>query len=673
MTLPGGPLTQADLDALARGGISAELAEAARLRRVDSMTGSGLIGRNGGGDYNGIAIPYVWPGAEVAREYRLRVDHPPLETRDGQTKAAYKYLSPPARGNLLYLFPLTQASWLKDPNIPITVIEGEKKCISLWPLAWHGLSDSAEHPHFLPIAIPGVWAWRGVNGKATSADGARVSTKGPIADLSKIDWRQRKVTILFDTNIRSNPQVQAARRALTQELRKRGAIIHWFDWPANAPQETNGIDDLIGAWGIEKVSEALEAYTQLAPTNPFDQQACPREFTAQSDHYRLAVPSLAITIEADRLRWDKHELNGELSVRCELPGARTFDKGVLSIAGFNLSSARARSERAKLLAERAQTRELDWLGLIEEFCQRVLAAERTGQPAVDLRTVARPDRESDDLRVHGFVLSRRHPTILFGDGGTAKSYLALFIAGSLAERGHRVALFDWELAGEDHRDRLERLFGKTMPQISYLRCERALVHEADRLRRIVREERIEFAVYDSIGFACDGPPEAAEVAGRYLRAAREIGIGSLHVAHVSKAEDADKKPFGSVFWHNGARSTWFCKKAEDADESALTIGLFNRKSNLTALSRPLSFRFTFDETTTHVQRVDIAEAPDLAGQLSVRQRMALILRRGAMSPEALAAELDAEVETVRRTARRCKNLFTVLDGGKLALFERTAS
>jgi len=62
----------------------------------------------------------------------------------------------------------------------------------------------------------------------------------------------------------------------------------------------------------------------------------------------------------------------------------------LSIADFNLSSARARQDRAKLLSLRANTGDLDWVGLVEEFCQRVLQAERTGQPAVDLRTLELP-------------------------------------------------------------------------------------------------------------------------------------------------------------------------------------------------------------------------------------------------------------------------------------------
>ena len=89
-----------------------------------------------------------------------------------------------------------------------------------------------------------------------------------------------------------------------------------------------------------------------------------------------------------------------------------------------------------------------------------------------------------------------------------------------------------------------------MPSIRYVRCERPLVHEVDRLRRIILDEEITFGVFDSVGFACDGPPEAAESALKYFQAVRQLRIGGLHLAHVSKADTGDQRPFGSAFWHN---------------------------------------------------------------------------------------------------------------------------
>ncbi|HYI92834.1 MAG TPA: hypothetical protein VEX68_04770, partial [Bryobacteraceae bacterium] len=52
----------------------------------------------------------------------------------------------------------------------------------------------------------------------------------------------------------------------------------------------------------------------------------PRLFQAVGDdRYRFELPEIASSIEVDRLRREKHELQGELCIRCSLPGARTFD------------------------------------------------------------------------------------------------------------------------------------------------------------------------------------------------------------------------------------------------------------------------------------------------------------------------------------------------------------
>ncbi len=669
MTLAGEPIGAEDLARLAKCGISAELAQAAMLRRVDTHEGGAIVGRNGTGDYAGILFPYIWPGENGVREYRLRRDHPELEQQaDGSVKERAKYLSPPGRGNMLYLVPGTDPSWLNDPNLSVLVTEGEKKTLALWGLGWHDVGDAAERPRWLPVGLSGVWNFRGTVGKAPGPNGDRRDVKGVIPDLNRITWKGRHVVVIFDANVRHNESVRAARFALSKELQRRGARVFFVDLPEI--EGVNGIDDLIGVWKPDQVLDLLKQArpAKLAP------EIAVREFNALGDdRYRLSLPSIGVTFEIDRLRRDHHELVGELCVRCELPGARSVD-GTLSIADFNLSSARARSERARLLAERSNTRgELDWTALVEEFSQKVLQADRAGQPALDLRDVPKGDQD-DGINIEGLAFPARHPSILFGDGGAAKSYTALYLAGRMAQDGKTVALFDWELAGDDHRERLERLFGPNMPRILYARCERPLVFEADRLRRIVRDHGVQFTLFDSVAFACDGPPEAAEVASRYFRAVRQIGGGSLHIAHINKGENADKKPFGSTFWHNGARSTWFVQKAEESpDSDVLKVGFFNRKANLGRLRSAVAFTIMFGDDRTTFRRSDVADSPDLAGHLSVRERMRSLLRRGPMTLEAIAENIEAELDTVKRTQRRYKNLFVLIPDGRLALLERHAS
>jgi len=653
MNLLGGPLTGPDLAALKESGIPAELAQRALLRRVGNLEGAQLVGRKPGGsvDYSGIVFSYVLPGEDYARAHRLRRDRPDYEAQpDGRPKEKAKYLAAPGASNLLYFVPGTAPAWLKDSELPIIIVEGEKKCLSLWQLGWHNLPDSVEHPRWLPIGVSGIWNWRGTTGKATAPDGSRIDVKGPIADLKRIHWKNRKVVVVFDANVQARPDIQMARLELTKYLRTLGARVHWFQWPLNIPVYVNGIDDLAGCWGAERTLETLAEYTEPAPLT--GHEGSPREFAAISeDRYALAIPGLGIVFDIDRLRRERHELIGELTVKCELPGARTYN-GVLIASDFNLSASRTRKERATLLAERAQTKDLDWLALVEEFCQRVLEAERRGEPAIDLRTVPLPDPEHDSIRIHGFELPRRHPSVLFGDGGSAKSYLGLYLGGCLAQQGLRVGVFDWELEAPDHRFRLRKLFGDQEPEILYARCYRPLTSEADRLRRMVREQHIDFGVYDSVGYASGTQPEAAESALAYFRVVRKIGIGRLHIAHVTKAEGGDQTPFGSIFWHNSARATWFIKASDESpDGTILDIGIFQRKSNLSAKMRaPLAFRITFGEERTTFQRIEPGSVPVLAEKMTIRQRMTHLLARGAMSIETLAEEIGA-THRVRRAYR----------------------
>ncbi len=370
-----------------------------------------------------------------------------------------------------------------------------------------------------------------------------------------------------------------------------------------------------------------------------------------TDGYLLGLDELGTELRIERLRRERGELIGELTVASNLPGTRSKN-GTLHVADFNLSSARARTERARILADRSNAPTVDWAGLLEDLCQQVLAAERTGRPAVLLRDLPRPVAD-EDLLIDGIRLLRRHPMIVFGDGGDAKSYIGLYWATRLSAEGLRVLYADWEFAGEDHRDRLERITGPDMPELWYVRAERPITAELDRLRRIVAEERIDYLIADSVAFACDGPPETAEVAGAYFRAIRRLGVGSLHIAHITKGENGDQKPFGSTFWHNGARSTWFVKRsAESSDGAAITVGLFNRKANLGPLAPAFGYEITFEDDRSIFRTTEIANVSDLAGRLSVRQRMIRLLRSGSRTMAEIAEELGVPPNTVVTTAKR---------------------
>ncbi len=260
MKLPGSPLNVEDLARLEKCGITREVAEQAMLRRVDSTEGGQLVGRNGSADYAGLIFPYIWPGDENIREYRLRRDSPDLEQKpDGTLKENGKYLSPPGCRNMLYFTPGTDAAGLTNPSLPILVTEGEKECLALTGVACHDLGDGATRPRWLPVALPGVWNWRGTIGKSVGPDGDRRDVKGVIPDFDRITWQARPVVIIFDADLDANESVRFARQGLTRALQDRGASVAWFSWPQDCPAEAKGIDDFIAARGPRETLKLISS------------------------------------------------------------------------------------------------------------------------------------------------------------------------------------------------------------------------------------------------------------------------------------------------------------------------------------------------------------------------------------------------------------------------------
>jgi len=391
--------------------------------------------------------------------------------------------------------------------------------------------------------------------------------------------------------------------------------------------------------------------------------------------YRLEVPGPGIVLTVGRLARHSGDLIGELTVTCDLPGAKRVNgDGPLLIGNLNFSSITAREARAKMLAKRAEAGDFDWFGTLEYFCQRVIEAERTGAPAVMLRDVPKPNADAI-VSIHGLPVLIDHPEILFADGGACKSLIALARAGELARRGVSVLYADWETSAGDHRDRLEALFGADMPDVLYARCEAPMTFEADRLRRLIVAHGIKYAFFDSIGYGCDGKPEDAEVANAYFRALRRLRVGATLIAHINRSENGDQKPFGSAFWHNSARSTWFAKRSEaDGNPGEVTVALFHRKCNTGPLLSARGLRITFGGGRITIQPTDLAESDDFAGKLPLWQRMRGTLKQGPLTLVAMAGELDAKVDTLDRTVRRSPRLFTRVAGAdgvtRIALVER---
>ena len=233
------------------------MAAQALIRRVTDQDARELVGSAGRkGEMAGLIFPYVWPGEERIREHRLRRDSPDVEYKGDQRREVNKYLSPPGRPNMLYFAPGAKLEWLSKAALPVVITEGEKKTLALSRLATEAAGEKAKLPKFLPIGLSGVWNWRGTIGKETGPNGQRQDVKGPIPDMHKLVWKDRKVSILFDSNVRSNDSVKAARRELARWLIEQGAKVYLADLPSEPG--VNGIDDYLAKHGADAALKMID-------------------------------------------------------------------------------------------------------------------------------------------------------------------------------------------------------------------------------------------------------------------------------------------------------------------------------------------------------------------------------------------------------------------------------
>jgi hypothetical protein len=121
---------------------------------------------------------------------------------------------------------------------------------------------------------------------------------------------------------------------------------------------------------------------------------------------------------------------------------------------------------------------------------------------------------------------------------------------------------------------------------------------------------------------------------------------------VNRSETNDAKPFGSSFFHNSARATWYIKPTENTATS-VTLGVFCRKHNLVAMQQPFAVSASFQPGKTTFTLADITEAPEFAPKLSIGQKVRAILHGGAHTFEEITQErLPAKPESVRRAVDR---------------------
>ena len=227
----------------------------------------------------------------------------------------------------------------------------------------------------------------------------------------------------------------------------------------------------------------------------------------------------------------------------------------------------------------------------------------------------------EDLIPENFITS------LYGDGGTGKSFIALFIAFSVArgesfagkkvEKGN-VLYVDAELDVEEQARRayaVARGLGLERPPEGLYYCRP--VHSLNdsniikELRRIKEEQGITLVIVDSLTLGAFGlDPNQAQDVIRLLKSLEPLGT-VLAIDHVRKPQRDDNmrefRAFGSVFKHNIGRSQIHAIALENG-----LLELSHGKSNFGAKQPPIyvALHFSKDESDREVARMETAQPGD---------------------------------------------------------------
>jgi AAA domain len=350
-------------------------------------------------------------------------------------------------------------------------------------------------------------------------------------------------------------------------------------------------------------------------------------------------------------------------------------------ARLNLASTNGRRDFTKaLLSLDAQ---LPCTGLLDTVCRVVVKKHRLGEPARELIAAPRPP---ESWFIENWIF-RGQTALLFGDGGSGKSLLALALAmagltGQPLCRSSRwqviplraVLYLDWESDYQTHAARLwglSRMHGTGDPitNLYYRRMDRALSDSVSAVAHDVAECHCDLVIVDSLGAAAGLEPESADAAIRTLNALRSLGeVTCLVIAHVAKSQ-ADlttrrvPRPYGSIYVNNLPRSTIYCEAAEQVAEDEMTVTYSHAKINDAARQRR-ALRFSFDDGLIAVSTSE----PDLSRSGLPAQILSL-LKHGNQTVTSIADELSANPGSVKVTMNRLANRNKVIclnerSGGK---------
>ena len=358
----------------------------------------------------------------------------------------------------------------------------------------------------------------------------------------------------------------------------------------------------------------------------------------------------------------------------------------LDLAGVTRESFDVRMTNIMSLTGRTEVRralddmfgkEWGWTAKLNRACKMAHEAHFNRDDSVVL---IEAEKTEEAYVLYPFVVTDG-PAILFGQGGSGKTWLALYIAVcaslGLPMLGQQplqvpILIVDYESTASAMRKRMELIMAglgmtDSLPAVFYWPGRGIpLVDQVPALERKIRVEGIRLIIVDSAVLAAGADPEKADTAARYFSGLSALAIPSLTIAHVTKANDM-QYPFGSVFYHNSARITWNAQLVHDEQaDGTMHIGLFNRKPH--AEGRPhknIGVRVRFGVGDVAFENED--PGVEWEAERSAWERMRELLDRGGQTAGEMADALALAQNTIKVNIQRHRQELVPVGGGRWGL------
>jgi hypothetical protein len=267
----------------------------------------------------------------------------------------------------------------------------------------------------------------------------------------------------------------------------------------------------------------------------------------------------------------------------------------------------ARSSFVRQLKDRTKrwAFEVDWAFVVEQVCVFAKEYVETGEPLVDLWEL---DPPATTPYLFSPLLPLNEVTLLYGAGGTLKSYLALLLCLAVAygvavpiwgkpALSGIVLYLDWETNPDTHARRLRSLaaglgLGKGAPgRIMYRRMKAPIHKIAPQIRKLIREYGFVLVVIDSAGMSTGGNVNAPDDVVRTMDVISTLGptTTKLLIGHKNKVGEF----IGNVYWFNQSRAVWEVN-AEQTSRTSHRAAYLNTKNNNDSLADPIGAAIDFE-------------------------------------------------------------------------------